>query len=130
MVADVRADNLREALQDCVHPSACILTDEYAAYPPVAKHYAGRHRTVRHRADEYARVDDDGFVTHTNTVEGFFSLLKRGIYGVYHNVSRKHLHRYCTEFEFRYSTRGLEDGERTVQAIRGMECKRLQLRPA
>ena len=127
VVADVRADNLREALEECVHSSATIVTDEYRAYPRATKGYAG-HRTVCHSADEYARMDPDGFNVHSNTVEGVFSLLKRGIYGVYHNVSRKHLHRYCTEFEFRYNHRDVEDGERTVAAIRGMEGKRLKLR--
>ncbi|HEV2150573.1 MAG TPA: IS1595 family transposase [Longimicrobiaceae bacterium] len=127
VVADVRADNLKAALEECVHSSANLVTDEYRAYPPAAKGYAS-HRTVTHSAGEYARVDEDGFNVHSNTVEGVFSLLKRGIYGIYHNVSRKHLHRYCTEFEFRYNTRDLEDGARVVQAIRSMEGKRLKLR--
>lgn len=103
------------------------VTDDYRAYPKATKGYAG-HRSVCHSADEYARVDADGFHVHSNTVEGVFSLLKRGIYGIYHNVSRKHLHRYCTEFEFRYNTRDVVDGARVVQGIRGMEGKRLRLR--
>ena len=65
---------------------------------------------------------------HTNTVEGFFSILKRGIMGVYHNVSRRHLHRYLSEFEFRYNTRQIEDGERTARAIQGAVGKRLTYR--
>lgn len=126
VVADVRADNLRAALEECVAPSATIVTDDYRAYPKATKGYAD-HRSVTHSAGEYAREDADGFNVHSNTVEGVFSLLKRGIYGIYHNVSRKHLHRYCTEFEFRYNTREIEDGARVRQAIRGMEGKRLRL---
>ena len=61
----------------------------------------------------------------TNTVEGFFSILKRGVYGTFHSVSKHHLHRYLSEFEFRYNTRKLDDGERTLAAIRRAEGKRL-----
>ena len=72
---------------------------------------------------EYVRGD----VT-TNTVEGFFSLLKRGVYGTFHSVSKKHLHRYVAEFEFRYNGRYLDDGARTVLAIKNAEGKRLMYR--
>ena len=72
---------------------------------------------------EYVRGD----VT-TNTVEGFFSLLKRGVYGTFHSVSKKHLHRYVAEFEFRYNGRYLDDGARTVLAIKKAEGKRLMYR--
>jgi hypothetical protein len=60
----------------------------------------------------------------TNTVEGVFSLFKRGIYGTFHSVSRKHLHRYLAEFDFRYNTRKIDDGARAL-AIKGADCKRL-----
>jgi hypothetical protein len=62
----------------------------------------------------------------TNTVEGFFALLKRGIFGTFHSVSKHHLHRYLAEFEFRWNTRKLDDGARTLQAIRLSEGKRLR----
>ena len=62
---------------------------------------------------------------HTNTIEGFFSGVKRGLHGIYHSVSKEHLHRYMSEFEFRYNHRELEDGERTVLAIKAAEGKRL-----
>ncbi|MEX2207726.1 MAG: transposase [Myxococcota bacterium] len=75
---------------------------------------------MKHSIYEYARGD----VT-TNTLEGFFSLLKRGIYGTFHHVSAKHLHRYVAEFEFRYNARKIDDGNRTALAIRGSEGKRL-----
>jgi hypothetical protein len=64
----------------------------------------------------------------TNTMEGFFAILKRGLYGTFHAISRKHLHRYLAEFAFRYNARDLDDGARTVLAIRGAEGKRLMYR--
>jgi len=64
----------------------------------------------------------------TNTVEGFFSLLKRGVYGTFHHVSRHHLHRYLSEFDFRYNARDVADGERTELAIKGVQGKRLTYR--
>ena len=82
-----------------------------------------RHESVNHTAKEYVRGN-----VHTNTIEGFFSLLKRGVYGTFHSVSKHHLHRYLDEFSFRYNTRELDDGERTVEAIRGAEGKRLVYR--
>ena len=75
---------------------------------------------MTHSAGEYVRGE-----AHTNTVEGFFSLLKRGINGVYHHVSRGHLHRYCDEFAFRYELRKVDDGTRTAMMVEGAEGKRL-----
>ena len=72
---------------------------------------------------EYARGD-----AHCNTCESFFALIKRGVYGVYYNVSKKHLYRYGSEFEFRFNGRKLEDGERVLAAIAGVEGKRLAYR--
>ena len=65
---------------------------------------------------------------HTNSAEGFFSILKRGINGVYHHVGRKHLHRYLSEFDFRYNARKIEDGDRAMLAIKGTTGKRLMYR--
>jgi hypothetical protein len=68
---------------------------------------------------------------HTNTIEGYFSILKRGVYGVYQHVSEAHLHRYLSEFDFRYSHRiklGIDDAERTALAVRGAQGKRLTYR--
>ena len=118
--ADVRALNLKKAVRENVHRSARIMTDQNSAYRGLGAEFAGGHHTVNHSKKEYARGD----VT-TNTVESFFSLLKRGVYGVFHNVSRKHLHRYVSEFEFRWNTRHLNDGARLAKAIRGADGKRL-----
>jgi hypothetical protein len=86
------------------------------------------HRTVIHSIGEYVRGD-----AHTNTIEGYFSIFKRGIYGVYHHVSQQHLKRYLGEFDFRYNERialGVNDAQRATKAIKGAAGKRLTYRPA
>ena len=84
------------------------------------------HETVKHSAGEYVRGD-----VHTNTVEGVFSIFKRGMRGIYQHCDEKHLHRYLAEFDFRYNNRvrlGFEDGARAALAIKGAEGKRLTYR--
>lgn len=78
------------------------------------------HETVNHVQKEYVRGD-----IHTNTIEGFFSILKRGIYGIYHQVSPKHLDRYCHEFGYRYNTRTIKDVARFEDAIKNVNGVRL-----
>jgi transposase-like protein len=107
-------------IRDNVHPSSTILSDENSGYTGIGAEFAGGHHTVKHGKREYVRGE-----VHSNTVEGFFSLVKRGITGIYHNVSREHLHRYLAEFEFRYNNRELDDGDRTNAAIKAAEGKRL-----
>lgn len=87
------------------------------------KEFEGGHHTVNHGQGEYER---DG--AHVNTAESYFALLKRGVYGSFHHVSKKHLHRYCDEFSFRWNYRKATDGERTLAALRGAEGKRLAYR--
>lgn len=102
-------------------------TDESRLYTKVGANFAA-HETVTHRAKEYARGD----VT-TNSVEGYFSIFKRGMKGVYQHCGEKHLHRYLAEFDFRYNHRvalGCGDIERTIAAVRGAEGKRLMYRQA
>jgi hypothetical protein len=92
----------------------------------VGKEFA-RHEMVDHGIDEYVRGD-----AHSNTAEGYFAILKRGIIGTYHHISEAHLKRYLAEFDFRYSERaklGVNDAERTTRAVRGAEGKRLTYRP-
>jgi hypothetical protein len=98
------------------------MTDEGRWYIKPGQAFAS-HETVCHSRNEYARGD----VT-TNRVEGFFALLKRGIIGVYHNVSPRHLHRYVAEFAFRFNHRNTNDGERTATAIRAADGRRLMYR--
>lgn len=101
-------------------------TDESQLYTGSDQHFAS-HETVHHTAKEYVRGD----VT-TNTVEGYFSIFKRGMRGVYQHCGEKHLHRYLAEYDFRYNNRtalGVNDGERAALAMKGIEGKRLTYRP-
>jgi len=120
IIPTVNAANVQSFIRENVARDSRIMTDEYAAYMGIGRHFEGGHETVNHSHREYARGD-----AYTNTVEGFFSLLKRGLMGTYHSVSRKHLHRYLAEFRFRYNLRHVEDGERTAAAIKASEGKRL-----
>jgi hypothetical protein len=92
-VANVTAKTLRPVLVTLASCKSTLMTDESTVYPKVGGEFAN-HMAVNHSANEYARLG--GFV-HTNTVEGYFSILKRGIYGTYHHVSEEHLHRYLVE---------------------------------
>ncbi len=121
-VANVTAKNLKAVIRREVAEASHIMTDDLASYRGLATELA-RHSVVRHTRGEYVRGK-----AHTNTVEGYFSLLKRGINGTFHHVSRRHLHRYCNECDFRYSTRSVTDGQRTALAVKGAEGKRLMLR--
>ena len=86
------------------------------------------HKSVKHSAKEYVRKEGD-FKVHTNTAESKFSLLKRGIIGTFHQVSKKHLPLYLAEFDHRFNNRKITDGERTVSALKTAEGKRLTLKP-
>lgn len=123
VIPEITAASLSKALKEHIELSARLMTDEFSGYTKVGREFEGGHDTIQHKNYIYARGD----VT-TNTVEGFFALLKRGIHGTYHNVSKKHLQRYLDEFEFRYNHRKIEDGARTVAAIQGAEGKRLMYR--
>jgi transposase-like protein len=123
-VANVTGETLRPILVAHASHKSHLMTDEAAVYPKVGEEFAG-HSAVNHSADEYVRLG--GFV-HTNTAENFFSIFKRGIYGVYHHVSEAHLHRYAAEFDFRYNNRKITDAERAAIALKGIEGKRLTYR--
>jgi transposase-like protein len=118
-VERVDAKTLRAALQESVHPSAVVMTDELAPYRIATVGYA-KHCRVNHSEGEYVRGE-----THINTAESFFSLLKRGVYGVFHHISKKHMHRYCDEFDFRWGVRPLKDAQRREIAIQQARGKRL-----
>jgi transposase-like protein len=123
----VTAKNLKPILMESIAQDAILNTDESKVYRFARKHFAG-HDVVNHAAKEYSRTEADGRVATTNTVEGFFSLLKRGVYGTFHHVGKQHLHRYCDEFDFRYNAREVDDGERSLLALKGMVGKRLTYR--
>lgn len=124
-VANVSGETLRPVLVQQISRKSTLMTDEAGQYRHVGEEYA-RHGKVNHGIGEYVRGD-----CHTNTVEGYFSILKRGIVGTYHHVSEAHLKRYLAEFDFRYNERsalGVDDAERTTRAIKGAEGKRLMYR--
>ena len=100
------------------------MTDESPVYTRVGREFNG-HSCVNHSASEY--VTTGGF-KHSNTVENFFSIFKRGVIGTYHHLSEAHLGRYTAEFDFRYNTRKLNDTERADIALQGITGKRLTYR--
>ncbi len=108
-VDGVRVADLKPIVEANVAKETAIMTDELASYRPVAKDFAS-HETVSHKAKEYVRGN-----VHTNTVEGYYSVFKRGMKGIYQHCDERHLHRYLAEFDFRYSNRiklGVNDAER------------------
>ncbi len=124
-VADIKAKTLNEIIRKNVAPDAHLRTDEASMYTRVGREFAS-HEIVTHGAREYARGD-----IHTNTIEGYFATLKRGLVGTYHKCGEQHLQRYANEFGFRYNNRaklGVNDAERTDIALRGISGKRLTYR--
>lgn len=124
VVANVTQKNLKAAIGAHVSKDAVINTDDSGVYRGQLKDYKGHH-VVNHSAEEYARTNADGSVAHVNSAESFFSLLKRGVVGAWHHVSREHLPKYADEFAFRWTNRKMSDGERTVAAIQTAPGKRL-----
>ena len=122
-ITRVNAATLKGAIRENVDRSARIMTDEWSAYRGIGKEFVGGHHAVNHSQGEYVRGD-----AHVNTGESFFALLKRGIYGSFHSVSKQHLDRYCDEFSFRWNHREIDDSARTKEAIKGVEGKRLSYR--
>ncbi|MDP9415513.1 MAG: IS1595 family transposase [Pseudomonadota bacterium] len=123
-IANVNAEDLRGLIVTNVHRSSWLMTDESAVYTRVGREFAG-HSVVNHSAKEY--VTTGGF-KHSNTAENFFSIFKRGVIGTYHHMSEAHLGRYTAEFDFRYNTRSITDGERADVALKGIVGKRLTYR--
>lgn len=121
-ILEVSANTLRPILKAQLDTASALMTDGEGQYRLVGPMFA-RHETVNHSIGEYVRGE-----AHVNTVEGYFSILKRGIAGVYHHVSQQHLKRYLAEFDFRYNERealGVDDLERADRALKGMKGKRL-----
>lgn len=122
VVTKVNAHNIKAMLSANVDPSARLMTDQAGCYTTVGPMFAS-HETVNHMRREYARGE-----VHTNSIEGFFARVKRGMNGVFHAVSKRHLHRYMSQFEFLHNTRMMNDGERTLELLRLTEGKRLMYR--
>ena len=121
-VTRVTAENLADVIRKNVDRTAHLCTDEFPAYDGIGHMFAA-HGRVKHSAGEYSR----GYV-HVNSAEGVFSILKRGLTGVYHQVGQHHLHRYLAEFDFRFNSRKVKDDERTLLALNQTSGKRLVLR--
>lgn len=125
VVDDLKIKTLTPILEQNIAKEAHVMTDEAGQYVHLRKHFAD-HGVVRHNKGEYGRGN-----THTNTIEGFFSIFKRGMKGVYQHCSEKHLHRYLAEFDFRYNNRianGVTDSERLEHTLRGIVGRRLTYR--
>lgn len=125
VVDDLRVTTIVPILNENIAKEARLMTDEAHHYKRVGRTFA-EHGVVLHRAEEYVRDD-----IYTNTVEGYFSIFKRGMRGVYQHCEKKHLHRYMAEFDFRYCNRarnGIDDAERTDLALKGVVGKRLTYR--
>jgi transposase-like protein len=125
-VPNVTAETLGPVITANVDKATYLMTDGSTVYPGIGAGFAG-HGWVNHSIEEYVRA----YFWHTNTVENYFSILKRGIVGVYHHVSEAHLHRYAAEFDFRYNNRmglGVDDVTRADRALAGVKGKRLTYR--
>lgn len=110
VVPDVMRSTVIPVVVANVSPEAVVYTDTSQIYNPL--HSTHSHERVNHTNDEYVRGD-----VHTNTIEGFWSQMKRGIYGIYHQVSPKHLGAYCNEFSYRYNTRDITDQKRFFNTL-------------
>jgi transposase-like protein len=127
-VERANAETVAKIVRTNISRESRLMTDESKLYTRVGEEFAS-HRTVTHSAGECVRKDDPEI--HTNTIEGYFSIFKRGMRGVYQHCGEQHLHRYRAEFDFRYNTRiklGYDDAARAEIALRSMEGKRLTYR--
>ena len=125
MMDRLTANRLKEVLSENADHTCRLITDEYRGYRAVGKEFAGGHEVVNHSEGEYVRLGTD---IHSNTIEGVFSLIKRGVMGTFHSVSKKHIPNYLNEFSFRWDTRYMNDDERIVTAIKKVDGKRLKYR--
>jgi len=125
VIDDLKSSTIGPIVQANVAYETRILTDEAPRLRPVGSKFA-KHKRVNDAAEEWVSKEDR--TIHTNTVENYFSVFKRGMKGTYQHCSKKHLHRYLAEFDYRYNHRsanGIEDGERAAIALRGVVGKRL-----
>lgn len=116
----VSSKEVGSALMDMTDRRSRLMTDEHGVYEKPGRTYDGGHESVSHKKREYARGD-----AFSNTAESVFSILKRGLDGIYHSVSKRHLHRYLSEYEYRWNTRQDRDSERMRKAVLMSEGKRL-----
>ncbi len=130
VVDNLKMSTLLPILQANIDPSARVMTDDATQYKYLSLHFAD-HGFTRHMLGEYVSREDR--TVHTNTIEGFFSIFKRGMKGVYQHCGHNHLNRYLAEFDFRYSNRvalGIEDSDRANILLQGVKGKRLTYKTA
>jgi hypothetical protein len=123
----VNLDEMKPIIKEHLHGWSEVMTDDATVYPFLLKNRVASHDVVCHSQGEYVRKEGLRAI-HTNTIEGYFSIFKRGVYGTFHHINRQHLHRYLDEFDFRYNARDTSDGERAELAVRGVVGKRLMYR--
>ena len=116
VVPDTKASTLKPIIKELVKNGSIIVTDEWTAYQNLSKDYD--HIVINHKKREYVKG-----IHHINGIEGFWSVFKRGIYGIYHQVSPKHLHRYCDEFAFRYNTKNLNNTCKFDLSLKRTDCR-------
>lgn len=122
-IASVTGATLRPIMDAHISRESALMTDQGGQYYHLGKQF-DRHETVNHGEDEYVRGD-----AHTNTSECRFSLMKRAVFGAHHSISEAHLSRYLVEWDFKWNTRKMKDGERAALIAKGIEGKRLTYRP-
>ncbi|TPG39529.1 IS1595 family transposase [Sphingomonas koreensis] len=125
VIENVRAETLMPIVIANVAREARVMTDEHSGYRDMKLHFAG-HGTTSHGAGQYVDIADS--TIHSNTVEGYFSIFKRGMKGIYQHCGEQHLHRYLAEYEFRYNNRianGVNDRARAIEGLKGIVGKRL-----
>lgn len=130
VMSELNSAKIMEVLRENVAREAKLYTDEARHYVPARKEFSD-HQSVAHARGEFYKASD--YTIHTQTVENYYSVFKRGMRGTYQHCARKHLHRYCAEFDFRYSNRsalGVHDHQRADLLLQGVVGKRLTYRPA
>jgi transposase-like protein len=130
-VDSIRKEDVMPIIEANIERETRLMTDEAAQYQRLGETFA-QHDAIDHGRGEYGYTErKTGVKINTNTIEGYYSIFKRGMKGVYQHCSEKHLHRYIAEFDFRYNNRSaldIEDGERAAKALKGIEGKRLTYR--
>ena len=125
VINDLKTTTIYPIVRQNVRRESRLMTDDTSHYKGLGREFA-QHGVVRHSAGQYVQRRDK--TVHTQTIEGFFSIFKRGMRGIYQHCGGQHLHRYLAEFDFRYNSRQLEDSERATKALQGVTGKRLTYR--
>ena len=130
-VEDAKTNTLQKEIYKNIKDGSVVITDEYKGYTSLS-HFRYNHKTINHSKGEYSKEEVikksrriQSFKVHTNTIEGYWSLLKRGISGIYHWASKKHIQNYVNEFSYRYSTKELEGNEKFLIFLNGIENKKI-----